>query len=105
MTDYFRDLRTVTDITFAAVLIYLGYELVNIKRNASGRLDFQMLVPQFDFDDLHRSFVAGVLNLTDARAFGFAHTNMMQKVRIARLEGTWADADLARFAKDNGIAI
>jgi hypothetical protein len=49
--------------------------------------------------------MAGELNLTDARAFGFAHTNMMQKVRIARIEGTWADPDLARYAKDNGVTI
>ena len=105
MRNYLSDARVVTDKTLAITLVYIGCDLYSITKTSGGRLDFRIVIPELDFEEYHREFMAGQLAIADARAFGRTHAEVMRLVKVANIEGQWVNPDLAQYAKDTGFKV
>lgn len=104
--NYLSDVRVVTDLTFAIVLVYLGYELYSIQDHADkGRVEFRVVIGEQDFNEHLTEFLEGRLALADARAFGRTNAQVRQFMRLARQNGEWLNIDLAKYARETGFTV
>ena len=78
-----RDTSTTTDIWFASVLQYSGYELCSIVETDDG-CEYRFQCPSLDFEDLDTSYRNGALPLTDAKAFVNAFHSLTQRQKDYR---------------------
>ena len=87
-----RDTSTTTDIWFASVLLYLGYELCSITEGDRKPV-YTIQCPSLDFEDLDTSYRNGALPLTDAKAFvnAFHSLTARQKEYRRRGEQGWTN--------------
>jgi hypothetical protein len=103
--DYFSDIQTISDIGLAQTLAYLGYEVTKIVRTETGRLEFYIVIPKNELEDLLRDYKNGTLQLSDIRSFCRAQSVLLLKMKQARIDGEWRDGELAVLAKQQGITI
>ena len=78
-----RDTSTTTDIWFASVLQYSGYELCSIVET-NGGCEYRFQCPSLDFEDLDTAYRNGALPLTDAKAFVNAFHSLTQRQKDYR---------------------
>jgi hypothetical protein len=88
-----RELITTSDVWFASVLTYLGYELAYVTAIDSKKCSYTIQCASLDYEDLERQYyTTGDLALGDARSFVNAFNRLIQNQRAAQREGgTWTN--------------
>jgi hypothetical protein len=100
-----EDRVTIKDYWFAVALIYTGlYDLVSVTPK-DRYTEFVMLVPKFDYEDYYKEFHAGVLQISDAKAFGRVATDIGKLIRDAKRDGQpYVNPDFEGMLRDEALA-
>lgn len=96
--DLMRDARKVTaGMFFAAVLLYLGYELT--RAEVGEKPIFTFLIPTDEYNQLISDYHAGQLAVTDAQSLGRFYGRIVNVLRDARQRGGWDNPDYVHLQK------
>ena len=86
MRSVLDDRVLVKDYWLAIALIYAGHDLVSLTPK-DRYTEFILLVPKFDYEEYYKEFYAGVLQISDAKAFGRTATDIGRVIRDAKRAG------------------
>jgi hypothetical protein len=103
MRSVLDDRVTVYEYAMAVALVYLGYDLVSITPHGHN-VEFVILCPKFDFDDLCSEYNSGSMQISDVRAFGKMYSHVSRLVRDARQTGVYVNPDFRQMLRDEALA-
>jgi hypothetical protein len=98
-----NDRVTIRDYWFAITLIYAGHDLVSLTPK-DRYTEFILLVPKFDYEEYYKEFHAGVLQISDAKAFGRTATDISRLIRDAKRDGQpYVNPDFEGMLRDEAL--
>jgi len=103
MRSVLDDRQSVREYAMAVALVYLGYDLVSITSHGHN-IEFVILCPKFDFDDLCSEYNSGAMQISDVKAFGKMYSHVSLLVRHARRDGTYINPDFRQMLRDEALA-
>jgi hypothetical protein len=103
MRSVLDDRQSVYEYVMGVALVYLGYDLVSITPHGHN-VEFVILCPKVDFDDLCSEYNSGSMQISDVRAFGKMYSHVSRLVRDARRDGGYTNPDFDQLLRDEALA-